>query len=124
MTYVRHQGLEPHVLDSGDVLCALEVLARSILSSLARVIYEVLGYFSECSTFFTEVDDYATTALLGFLYGFFDAKDEVRSASADIGAKDVAAIAFVVDPEREPGTGIGHLCWISKDVDCQAANWG
>jgi len=44
--------------------------------------------------FLAEVDYNAAATVLRFLHGFLDTKDEIWSAGADIGAKDIAAIAL------------------------------
>ena len=53
-----------------------------------------LGDFSQSTTLLSEVDDDTATAILCLFNSFFDAKDEIRSTGANIGAKDVAAIAL------------------------------
>ena len=106
MKDIGHERLEPHVLDARDILGALEVLARPVLSAFSCVVYEVLGNFTKRTTFFAEVDDDTTATLLGFLDCLFNTKGEVWSACADVGSKDVTAIAFVVDTECEANIGI------------------
>jgi len=123
-TYIRHQCLEPHILDTGNVFGSLEILARPIFSSLACVVHEIFGYLTESTTFFAEVDDNTTATLLGLLDGLFYTKDEIRSASADIRAKDVATVALIVNTESETRIGVGHLCRVTKDVDGQPTDWG
>lgn len=123
-TYIRHQCLEPHVLDTGNVFGSLEIFARPVFSSLACVVYEVLGHLTESATFFAEVDDNTTTPLLSLLDGFFYTEDEIRSASADIRAEDVASVALVVNAEGETGVGVGHFCWVTEDVNSQPTDWG
>lgn len=59
-----------------------------------------LGSFSylcnlpEGATFFAEVNDNAGATILCLLDGLLDTKDQVRSASTDIGAKNVTSIAL------------------------------
>lgn len=48
------------------------------------------------SAFLAEVDDNTTATILCFLHGFLNTKDEIWSAGADIGAKDIAAIALKI----------------------------
>jgi hypothetical protein len=98
--------LKPHILDTGNVLCPLEILARPIFSPLSRVIHKVLGHFTKCSSFFTEVDDNTAAAFLSFLDSFFHAEDEIWAAGANVGSKYVAAVTFVVYTEGETNVGI------------------
>lgn len=121
-TYIRHQSLETHVFDTGNVLCPLEVFARSIFASFPSVVYEVLGHFTKSSTFFTEIDDNTATTFLCFFDSLFYAEDEVRTAGADVGAEDVTAVTFIVNTERKTDVGIGHFCRITEDVDSQTTD--
>ena len=79
MQYVWHQRLEPHVLHTRNQLGRLEVFVGAVTSSFSEVIYEVpkstssvkmiatewnrniLGNFTQRTTFFTEVYDYTNT---------------------------------------------------------------
>jgi hypothetical protein len=99
MQDIRHERLEAHVLDTSDVFGPFEVFASSVFSSLSGVVDKVFGHLTEGTTFLAEIDDDSTSAVLGFLDGFFDTESEVRTASADIRAEDIATIAFVVDTE-------------------------
>lgn len=53
--------------------------------------------FSESSPLLSEVDDDSTPAVLRFLDGLFNPEDEVRSASAYIGAEHITAVALYRD---------------------------
>jgi hypothetical protein len=119
---VGHQSLEAHVLDSRNVLCSFEVHARRIRAPLASIVDQILGDFAKGSSFFAEVDDHSAASLLGLLDGFFDAEDQVRATGADVRAKDIASIAFVVYAKSEANVRIGHLCGVSKDIHSQASN--
>jgi len=119
---VRHEGLETHVFNAGNVLSSLKVLASTIFSSLSRVVDEILGHFTQSTALLSEVDDHTTAALLGFLDGLFNTKRQVWAACADVGAEDVASITFIVNTKSESGAGIGHLCWVTEDVDGQTAD--
>lgn len=121
---VGHEGLEAHVLDAGDVLGALEVLARAVGAPLARVVHEVFGHFAQSAPFLAEVDDHAGPALLRLLDGFLDAEDQVRPARADVGAEDVAAVALVVHAQGEPDLFVGHVGRVAEAVDGQPADRG
>jgi hypothetical protein len=116
-THVWHQSLEAHVFHSGNVLSPFKVFAGPVFPSLARIVYEVLGDFSESSSLFTEVDNNTAAALLGFLHSLFDSEDEVWPTGANVGSEDVATVAFVVDAEGELGAGVGHFGWVAEDVD-------
>lgn len=56
--------------------------------------HTILGNFTQRPAFLAEVDDNATSAFLGFLYSLLNTEDQIRTACADIGAKDVASIAL------------------------------
>lgn len=114
--------MEPHVLDPGNILRPLKVLASAVLSSLTRVVHEVFGHLSKRTTLFPEVDDYAAAALLGLLDCLFHAEDEVWPARADIRAEDIAAVALVVDTEGKAHVRIRHLGRVAEDVDGQTAD--
>lgn len=122
MTYVWHQCLEPHVLDTSNILRSLKVFARPILSSFPGIVNEVFGHLAQGPAFFAEVDNNTATPFLGFLHSFLHSKDEVRSACAYIGSKDIATVTFIVNTESEANSGIGHLCGIAEDVYCQATD--
>lgn len=68
------------------------------------------------------VDNEADATVLGFLDTLLHAVDEVGSASADVGTKDVRAIALVVDTDCHTGLGIREQLVVSKDVACQPTN--
>ena len=122
MQDIGHESLETHVLDTSNVLGTLEVLARPVFASFPGIVHEVLGHFTQRTTFLAEVDDNATAASLRFLDRFLDTKSEVGSACADVGPEHVTSVALVVDAESELGVWIRHLCWVAEDVDGQTAN--
>ena len=122
MQDIGHQSLETHVLDTRDVLSALEVLAGTILASLPGIVDKIFGDLAKSTTFLAEVDDDTATTLLGLLDCFFNTESEVRTACADVRSEYVTSVAFVVDAESELCAGIGHLCWVTKDVDSHTAN--
>jgi hypothetical protein len=39
MQNIRHQGLEPHVFDAGDIFGPFEVIRRTIFSSFPRIVH-------------------------------------------------------------------------------------
>ena len=121
-THIRHQSLEAHVLDASNILCAFEVFASAILSSLSRVIHEVFCHLTEGATFFSEVDDDTAAAFLGLLDSLFDTKNQVWSASADVRTEDIASITLVVNSERQSYVRISHLCRITENVYSQSAD--
>lgn len=47
---IRHQSLETHVLDAGNVLCTFEVLACTIGTTFSCVVYQIFGnlFLSVC----------------------------------------------------------------------------
>lgn len=121
-THIRHECLESHILDSSDVLCSLEVLARPVFSAFPCIVYEVLGYFTEGTAFFAEVDNNTTTALLRFLHCLFNTKGEVWTACANVRPENVTAVAFVVNTECQADIRVRHLCWVAEDVYGKTTN--
>jgi hypothetical protein len=124
VTYIRHQGLESHVLHTGNIFCPLEVLACPIFSPLTRIVYEILGNLAESPTFLAEIDHNTATTFLSFLDSLFYAKDEVWTACADIGSENVTAVAFVVDSEGETDIRVCHLGRVAEDVHSETADRG
>ena len=53
-----------------------------------------LGHLSQSTTFFPEVYNDATAAVLSLLDGLFDAENQVRPACADVGTKHVTSVAL------------------------------
>lgn len=53
-----------------------------------------LGHFTKSPTLFPKVNNYSTSAVLGFLDGLLNAEDQIRPARADVGAEDVAAVTL------------------------------
>ena len=51
---------------------------------------------SKSTAFLSKIDDHTTSALLGLLDGFFDPKNQIWTTCADVGAKDVRAVTFVM----------------------------
>ena len=94
---IRHQSLEAHILDTGDILRTLEVLARTVFATLSGIVHKILCHFAKGTTFLAEVNDYTAAAALCFFDRLLDAKSKVRAARADVGAKHVTAVALVVD---------------------------
>lgn len=88
MQDIRHQSLKPHVFDTGDHLGPLEVFAGHVCASFPSIVHEILSHFSKSTTFFAEVDDDPTAAVLRFFDGLLDAKNEVWSTCTDVGAED------------------------------------
>ena len=91
---IRHQRLEAHVLDAGDVLRALKVLVGAIGAAFARVVDEVLRHLAQRAALLAEVDDDAGAAGLRFFDRLLDPKDQVGATGADVTAEDVGAVAF------------------------------
>lgn len=62
---VWHQRLEPHVHHTRDVLCAVEVLRRSVttLLPLTTVVHQVLGDFTQRAALLAVVYDQTSTAI-------------------------------------------------------------
>lgn len=67
---------------------------RPACTSLMRGTPTHLGHLSQCSTFFSEVDDDTAAAILGLLDGLLNAEDEVWPTGADIRAEDIASVAL------------------------------
>src|SRR5439155_24124942 len=99
MEDIGHQLLEAHVLDAGDALGTAEISVGGVTAglALARVVDEEFGDLAEGPALLAVVDDDPDPALLRRLCANLDAMHEIGPARADVGAKDVRAIAFVVD---------------------------
>jgi len=114
---IGHQGLETHVLDTSNVLSTLEVLASAVLASLSSIVDEVFGHFTQSAALLTEVDDNTASASLGFLDCFLNTESEVGAACANVGTEHVTSVTLVVDAESKLGVWVGHLCWVTENVD-------
>lgn len=68
------------------------------------------------------IDDETDATVLGLFDTFLHAIDKVGSASANVGTKDVRAIALVVDTNCHTGLGIRKQLVVSKDVTCQTTD--
>jgi len=77
MQNIRHQNLEPHILDTSDILSPPEVITRVVTSTFPSVVNEVFRHFSQSSSFFSEVNDDSDSSSLSTLDGFFNTKDQV-----------------------------------------------
>ena len=92
---IRHQCLEPHILNTSNQLCALEVFVCRVSPSLSEVIHKVLGHFTEGSTLLTEVNNNTNTTTLCCLHTFFNCKGEIRFASTNVGSKDIGSVTCI-----------------------------
>lgn len=119
---VGHKRLEAHIFDTSNVLCSLEIFARSVFAALAGIVNEVLGDFAKCSALFAEIDDNTTATVLSFLDSFLDTESKVWATCADVGSKYVTAVAFIVNTKCEFGVWIRHLRWVAEDVDSETSN--
>jgi len=61
----------------------------------------LLGHFTQCTSLLAEVDNDTYTTSLRGSYTFFNREDEVRLACANVRAKNVGAVAFVVNAESQ-----------------------
>jgi hypothetical protein len=123
-TYVWHDSLKTHILDTSNILGTLEVLACSIFPTFSGIVHEVLCHLTKSSAFFTEINNDTTTTLLSLFDCLFYAKDEVGAASANVGTEDIAAVTFVVNAQSESDIGIGHFGRVAEYVNSQTANGG
>jgi len=115
---VWHQRLESHILHTCDILCSLEVFRGTVGASFPRVVDEILGFgqnehnlpaslqaylghFAQGSSLFAEIDHNATASLLSFLHSFLDAIYQVWATGANVRAKDIRAIAFIVNAKSQ-----------------------
>ena len=61
----------------------------------------LLGHFTQCTSLLAEVDNDTYTTSLRGSHTFLNREDEVRFAGTNVGAKDVGAIAFVVNAQSQ-----------------------
>src|SRR5262249_50945489 len=110
---IRHQLLKAHVLHTSDALGAAEIAVGGVAAglSLAGVVDEELGDFTQSSPFLAVVHDDPDTALLRGLDADFDAVNEIRAARADVRTEDIRSIAFVVDAAGD------HRARLRKTLD-------
>lgn len=111
MQNIRHESLEPHVFDTRDQLCRLEILIGRISAALAQVVHKIpkhllvgeiaegklqdaLSDFSESAAFFAEVHNDADATTLCAPYALLNGEDQVGLAGADVRAKHVRTIAY------------------------------
>src|SRR5438552_2583512 len=68
------------------------------------------------------VDDQPDSALLRGLDTDFDPVHEVGAAGADVRAKDIRAVALVMDAAGGHRAGLGNPLDLAKDIDRRAAD--
>lgn len=79
--------------------------------------------FTQCASFLAEIDNHSAAAVLRLLHGLLNSEQEIRTAGADIGSKDIRAVTLVVDTESQLAVRIRHLLRIAKSVDSETTNW-
>lgn len=121
---IGHEELEPHVLDTCNVLGSLEVLGSRVAAALARVVDEVLGDLAKGTTLFAEVNDNTGSTGLGLLDGLANAKNEVGSASANVRTKDVRSVALVVHTQSQPRVLVTDLGRVAENVSREPTDRG
>lgn len=77
------------------------------------MIRDVLCHLAESSTLFSEVDDDTDSTTLRGSNAFFNGKDEVRLACANVRAKDVGTVAFVVHAQSQLFGHVAHVLWFA-----------
>ena len=124
--HVGHQLLEAHVLHPRHALGAQEVFVGAVTAELAfaRVVDQELGDFTERAAFLAAVGDEAHAALLRTAYALFNGMREVGAAGADVGAKNVRAVAFVVHARRQFNVRVSECADVAKHVERLAADGG
>mmetsp|Transcript_362 Transcript_362/g.984 ORF Transcript_362/g.984 Transcript_362/m.984 type:complete len:286 (+) Transcript_362:625-1482(+) len=124
MQDVWHQDLEASVCHTCHLLCAIEVL-RSLVTTflaLAHVVHQILRHLAQRTAFLAEIHADTRPAFLRSLDALLDCMRQVRPARADIGAKDVAAIALIVHSASKLHRLIWNFLWVAPDVDRQATD--
>lgn len=79
--------------------------------------------FAQCASFLAEIDNHSATAILCLLHGLLNSEQEIRTAGADIGSKDIRAVTLVVYTEGQLAVRIRHLLRVAKGVDSKTTNW-
>jgi len=121
---VRHELLKAGVLNAGDAFRALEISRRRIAAflPLAGVVDEKFSDFAERAAFLAVIDNDSQAAALGAACALLYAVDQIGSACTNVRAKNVRAVAFIVNTASDPRLWIGELCDIAKKVNRRAAD--
>src|SRR6516225_2087792 len=124
MKDIRHQLLKPHVLHAGDAFRAAEIGVGPVAAqlALAGVVDEEFGDFAERPPLLAVVDNDPDSALLCCLDAKFDAMHEIGAASANVRAKDIRAVALVVDAASDHGARVSDPLDLAKKIDCHATD--
>src|SRR5215472_1630107 len=91
---IRHQLLKAHILDAGDAFGAAEIAVDPVAArlSLAGIVDEELGDFTERSSLLAVVNDDPDPALLRGLETDCDPVNQIRAACANVRPKDVRTV--------------------------------
>mmetsp|Transcript_15028 Transcript_15028/g.35429 ORF Transcript_15028/g.35429 Transcript_15028/m.35429 type:complete len:298 (-) Transcript_15028:633-1526(-) len=121
---VGHQLLESHVFNARHTRGAMEVGLRPVspLLPLPGVVHKELGHLAQAPALLPEVDNHAHASLLCSPDALLDAVDEVGSARADVGAKDIRAVALVVHSDSARLRGVAAVLGGPEDVDSLSAD--
>src|SRR6266567_1895958 len=124
MEDIGHQLLKAHVLHAGHTFRAAEIGVGPIAAQLAfaGVVDKEFGDLAKRSPLLAVVDDDADPALLRSLDTDFDTVDEIRAARADVRAKDIRAVALVMNAAGNHGVRIGNPLDITEEIDGRAAD--
>jgi hypothetical protein len=88
----------------------------------SRIVDTKLDDLAQAAPFLSEVDYNSNTSALRALYRLSQCKNQIRSATADVAAKDIRADTLVMHSHGSLCLGISKLPRISEGVDSAASN--
>src|SRR3984893_16961258 len=121
---IRHQLLKPHVLHACDAFGAAEIGVSPIAAqlTLTGVVDEEFGDLAKRSPLLAVVDDDPAPARWRGRDADFYPLQEVRAARADVRAKDIRAVALVVNAAGDHRVRVGDTLDITKEIERRAAD--
>src|SRR5271170_3597268 len=121
---VRHQFLKTQILHPGDALSAVEIGIGAISArlSLARVVDEKFGDFTERTALLAVVDNDPDPTLLRGRDADFDTMNQIGPTGADVGAEHIGAVAFVMDTTGYDSVRRSDPSDLAEQIDRRAAD--
>src|SRR6185312_15819992 len=121
---VWHQFLKARVFDSRHTLSAMEVSRCGVttLLTFSGVVHQKFCHFAQSAAFFAVVHDDSDSTTLSGSGGIFNSVHQIRTASANVRAKNIRAIAFIMHSTSELHFWIGKIFGVSKNISGGAAD--
>src|SRR6516162_1982567 len=115
---IRHQLLKAHVLHAGNALGAAEIAVDGVSArlSLAGVVDEKLGNFTERAALLAVVNDNPDPAPLGGLDADSDPVNEIRAACANVRAEYIRTVALVMDAAGDHRARLRKTLDLAKEI--------